>query len=241
MDYQDFIKLDRFPTSWCAGCGAGLVLKTVAQAFEKMGLTKSNTAVVSGIGCTGRGAGYFALDSVHGLHGRAIPLAEGMKLSNPELNISVFSGDGDLLSIGGNHLIHACRRDTDITVICVNNNIYGMTGGQKAPTTPRGTITLTSPEGATETPINAQALVRAHGNFYARTTVTHIEHMNKCILEAIKHKGFSFVEIISPCTSNYGRRLGYKTPYDMMINYKERYKIVSDVDHLSEGELGILI
>lgn len=240
MDYQEYIKLSRFPTSWCAGCGAGIVLKAVAQSFEQLGFTKQDTAVVSGIGCTGRGAGYFAVDSAHGLHGRAIPLAEGMKMARPDLNILVFSGDGDLLSIGGNHLIHACRRNTDLTVVCVNNNIYGMTGGQKGPTTPKGTKTLTSPEGVNETPINTQALVRAHGNLYARTTVTHIEHMKRCILEAIQHKGFSFVEIVSPCTSNYGRRLGFKTSYDMMMSYKENYKITSDKDTLAENELGIL-
>jgi 2-oxoglutarate ferredoxin oxidoreductase subunit beta len=240
MDYKDFLKLSRFPTNWCDGCGASIVLNWTAKQFEALGYSKKDTTIVSGIGCTGRGAGYFALDSVHGLHGRSVPLAEGIKLAKPELNVVVFSGDGDLLGIGGNHLIHACRRNTDITIICVNNNIYGMTGGQKAPTTPKGTKTITSPEGVEETPINSKALIRAHGHIYARSTVFHVKHMSECIKQALEHKGLAFVEIISSCTSNYGRRLGYKNAGEMLMTYKEQFKIVEDVKDLEPDELGIL-
>lgn len=242
MTSQDFIKRSRFPPSWCDGCGASIVLSVAAKTFDEVGFKRKNTVVVSGIGCAGRGAGYFELDSVHGLHGRAIPIAEGAKLANPDLNVVVFSGDGDLLGIGGNHLLHVCRRNTDITVLCINNNIYGMTGGQKAPTTPKGTPTLTSPNGVTETPINAKAIVRAHGNFFARTSVAHFSHLKECIEEALKHKGFSFVEIISSCTSNYGRRLGYKTGYEMYEKFKEDYHInkKNNLKDLNPDELGIL-
>ncbi|MDP2907590.1 MAG: thiamine pyrophosphate-dependent enzyme [Nanoarchaeota archaeon] len=240
MNYKDYLKLERFPTSWCPGCGIGMVVNTVAQAFEELNLKKEELTVISGIGCTGRAAGYFNFDTIHGLHGRALPVAEGVKLVKPEMKVVVISGDGDLVGIGGNHLIHACKRNTNITVICNNNFIYGMTGGQKSPTTEKGIITLTSPYGNLEEPINIQGLIRANKRFYARTTTFHLPHLKTCIKEALQHNGFSFVDIISHCVENYGRRLGFKNAYEMLTNFKTKYKLVEDAKELGEYEIGIL-
>ncbi len=148
MNYKDYIKWDRMPTTWCPGCAIGTIFKQTAFALAEIGLAAEEMTVVSGIGCSGRAAGYFNVDSVHVTHGRALPVAEGIKRANPKLKVIVFSGDGDLVGIGGNHLLHAARRDVDLAVICVNNAIYGMTGGQMAPTTPTGEKTLTSPHGS---------------------------------------------------------------------------------------------
>ena len=240
MNYKKYIKLERYPTSWCPGCGIGLIVNETAKAFEELELKKEETTVVSGIGCTGRAAGYFNLDTVHGLHGRAIPLAEGIKITKPKMNVIVISGDGDIVGIGGNHLIHACKRNTNITVICNDNSIYGMTGGQRSPTTEKGIKTVTSPYGNTEDPINTQGLVRANKRFYARTTTFHLQHLKKCIKEAIQHQGFAFVDIMGNCVENYGRRIGFKNAYEMLISFKEKYKIVKDVKELKPTEIGII-
>jgi len=240
MSYQDYLRLDRYPTSWCPGCGIGTVMKTVAQAFEELGFKKDETTVISGIGCSGRAAGYFKMDTIHGLHGRALPLAEGVKLTRPEMNVVVISGDGDLAGIGGNHLLHACKRNNNITVICNNNFIYGMTGGQKSPTTGKGVITLTSPYGNSEEPINIQGIIRVNKRFYARTTTFHLQHMKKCVKEALQHPGFAFVDIVSHCVENYGRRLGFKNAYDMLMSFKQNYKIVEESKELADNELGIV-
>ncbi|MBU4203591.1 MAG: 2-oxoacid:ferredoxin oxidoreductase subunit beta, partial [Acidobacteria bacterium] len=157
--YKDYVKWDRMPTTWCGGCSIGMVFKQLTFTLEQIQMPKERLVVVSGIGCSGRAAGYFDVDSVHTTHGRALPVAEGIKRANPELNVVVFSGDGDLTGIGGNHLIHTSRRDTDLTVICINNEIYGMTGGQMAPTTKRGAVTLTSAAGNAYYPLNLQGLL----------------------------------------------------------------------------------
>lgn len=233
MSYKDYLKQERLPTPWCPGCGDGLILRETANSFDLLGLKKEETIVVSGIGCAGRSAGFFDMDTVHGLHGRAIPLAEGIKLANEKLNVIVFSGDGDLLSIGGNHLLHGSRRNTNLTVICVNNEVYGMTGGQLAPTTRKGAYTITSPKGNVLEPISAQKLITANKDyFYARTSMFQVDHMRKCIMEAIKWKGFAFVEVISVCPANFGRRIGYKSPYDMFKFVRDTFK------RKNEGELG---
>ncbi len=235
------LKLYKFPTTWCPGCGVGLIIKQTAKAMDELKLNKNNTVAVSGIGCTGRGAGYFNLDSVHGAHGRALPLAEGVKATNPKLNVIVFSGDGDLTGIGGNHLLHGSRRDADLTVICNTNRIYGMTGGQMAPTTMKGVKTTTSPYGSEYEPINVQGLCTLNKkHFYARTSVFHHEHMKRCIKEAIQWKGFAFVEVLGICLQNFGRRLGFKTNYDMMIAIRDKYKINNEAKVLKENELGIM-
>jgi len=217
-------------------------MKAVCEAFTSLGLSTDEVVVVSGIGCSGRSAGYFAVDSVHGAHGRAIPMAEGIKEANPRLKVVVLSGDGDLLGIGGNHLIHAARRNTAITVVCIDNRIYGMTGGQKGPTTPVGHKTITSPYGNQDRPMNVQAIIRAHGNFYARSSVFHYKHLGKAIREALQYDGFAFVDVASHCIENDGRRVGFKEAYDMMKKFKEEYRINREECPLAleENELGIL-
>lgn len=242
MSYKDFLKLERFPTTWCPGCGIGLVMKAVAELFEELGFSRDDTIVVSGIGCSGRAAGYFNLDTAHGLHGRALPLAEGIKRANKRLNVVVISGDGDLTGIGGNHLLHTSRRNIDLTVICINNETYGMTGGQMAPTTKKGVVTLTSPRGSQDDPINIQGIITANRNhLYARSTIFHIDHMKNSIRKAIEHKGFSFVDVICDCITNYGKRQGFKTAYEMLKSYRENYRINQAAARLADDELGVII
>jgi len=233
--------MEGFPTVWCPGCGIGLIFRETAKVFDELKFNKENATVVSGIGCSGRSAGYFNLDSAHTLHGRALPVAEGIKRANDKLNVVVFSGDGDLSGIGGNHLLHASRRDIDITVICVNNEIYGMTGGQMSPTTKKGVKTMTSPYGDPYEPVNIQGIITSNKrHFYARSSVFHLEHLNKCIKQAIEWKGFSFVEVISDCIENNGRRLGFKNAYEMLISYRNNFKINPEAKVLDEFELGII-
>lgn len=242
MTYKDYIKWDRMPTSWCAGCSIGIVFKQLTFTLEKMKIPKKNLVVVSGIGCSGRAAGYFNTDSVHVTHGRAIPVAEGIKRANPCLKVIVFSGDGDLVGIGGNHLLHSSRRDIDITVICINNEIYGMTGGQMAPTSKIGAVTLTSPHGNTYPPIPIQGLITANArHFYARSSAYRLNHLQKCMQEGLEWKGFAFIDVISFCIENNGRRLGYKNGYEMLFQLKKDYVINSSrPGPLKDKELGII-
>lgn len=240
LTYLNYLKQNLLPTQWCPGCGNGIVLKLVCQSMETLNFSKKGTVVVSGIGCSGRSAGFFNLDSVHTAHGRAIPVAEGIKLANEKLNVIIISGDGDLLGIGGNHLLHATRRNTDISIICISNAIYGMTGGQCSPTTEAGTKTLTTPYGNIDTPIDVQALIRAHNCFYARSTTYHLKHAMKCIMESFEYKGFSFVEIKTQCITNDGRRRGFKNGYEMLMDYKNTYKINDNSNELKHDEIGIV-
>lgn len=233
-----FLKTERLPTSWCPGCGDGNVIRMVCEVFDELSFTHKDVTVISGIGCAGRSAGYIRVDTIHGLHGRALPLAEGVAAVRDDLKVVVISGDGDIMGIGGNHLIHTARRGANLTVICVTNDVYGMTGGQKAPTTKVGAKTITSPEGNPDRPIDVQAIVLAHQNFYARTSVYHLKHMKEAIKTALQYKGFSFVEVLSHCISNYGRRLGFKSPYEMFVDLK-RFKLNDGALRLKEDELGI--
>ncbi|MDD4878277.1 MAG: thiamine pyrophosphate-dependent enzyme [Candidatus Nanoarchaeia archaeon] len=237
---NDLIKNERMPAIWCQGCSLGIVLGQFANVLAELGLSKENTVVVSGIGCTGRFAGYMNLDSVHTTHGRAIPVAEGIKRANPELNVIVVSGDGDLSGIGGNHLIHSSRRNIDITVICVNNEIYGLTGGQLAPTTSIGSVTMTSPKGSDIEPINLQGLCTLNKNyFYARTTPAHILHMKERIKDAVKWKGFSFVEIRTRCITR-SKNPAFKTGQELLEWLKKSYKLTEENRVLREDELGMV-
>src|SRR5512136_898516 len=216
------LRQDRLPHIWCPGCGLGTALNCFLGALIQSQLDPSQVAVVSGIGCSGRVAGYVAMDSFHTTHGRAIPFATGLKLANPRLKVVVFSGDGDLIAIGGNHFIHAARRNMDLTVICVNNFIYGMTGGQLAPTTPTEARTSTSPTGNRDHPFNLSYLAAASGASYvARWTTLHVRRLERAIGEALAKPGFSFVEIISPCPTLYGRLNKQKTGLEQMDYYKK--------------------
>ena len=220
---EKYMRLDRLPHIWCSGCGIGSAMSCFLRAIDRGGIDPDKVSVVSGIGCTGRVAGYVKLDSFHTTHGRAIPFATGLKLANPELNVVVFSGDGDLAAIGGNHLIHAARRNIDMTVICVNNFNYGMTGGQVGPTTPFEARTTTTAYGNFESPFNLPYLVSASGASYvARWTALHIRQLEKAVAEAMNKPGFSFIEVIAPCPVTYGRLNKEPTGLDSMHHYQER-------------------
>lgn len=197
---------DRFPHILCPGCGIGTVMGTMVRAFEKLGLDKNKLCIVSGIGCSSRIPGYIDADTFHTLHGRALPSATGVKLARPEMTVVVLGGDGDILAIGGNHFIHAARRNLDLTVIILNNLNYGMTGGQYSPTTPLDARATTAPYGNLERDFDACDLARASGAvFAARSTVYHVTQLERFIRLAIQKKGLSVVEVISNCHTLYGR------------------------------------
>ncbi|MFO7559778.1 MAG: 2-oxoacid:ferredoxin oxidoreductase subunit beta [Desulfobacterales bacterium] len=218
---DDLVRTDRIPHIWCPGCGIGSVFASCLKAIKNTGIDYRKFAMVSGIGCSGRGAGYINIDSFHTTHGRAIPFATGIKMANPDINVIVFSGDGDLFAIGGNHFIHAARRNMDITVVCINNLIYGMTGGQVAATTPYLAKSSTTAAGNPEMPFNLPLMAYAAGATYiARWTMLHTRDLTESIEDAINKKGFSFVEVLSPCPINYGRRNKEKS-IDTLKKYNE--------------------
>ncbi len=240
LTYKDRLKLDLFPTIWCPGCGIGTIMMMLAMVLDEMKLDERNTIIVTGIGCTGRMGGYLKHEAVYTLHGRTLPVAEAIKTVRPEMNVIVVAGDGDTASIGGNHLIHSIRRNAPLTILCNNNEIYGLTGGQTGPTTPTGTKTLSSPGGNPNTPINLQGLVRSSPHaLYAKTTVYHQLHMRNVIKEAIEWPGFSFVDVTSQCIENNGRRIGFANANDMLTFYRKTYKRApKDATQLGAFEIG---
>ena len=220
---EKYLRQDRMPHIWCSGCGIGPAVSCFLRAIDRAEIDPDKIALISGIGCTGRVAGYVKLDSFHTTHGRAIPFATGLKLAKPELKVVVFSGDGDLVAIGGNHLIHAARRNIDMTVICVNNFNYGMTGGQVGPTSPLEARTTTTPYGNFEPPFNLPYLASASGASYvARWTVLHLRELERAIAEAMIKPGFSFIDVIAPCPPIYGRMNKKSQPLDSMHYYQEK-------------------
>ncbi len=229
----ELIREDRMPHIFCSGCGIGATISNIAEALTeiKKEIDLDKVAVVSGIGCSGRAAGYFKLDGFHTTHGRPIAFATGLKLGNPDLKVIVFSGDGDLSTIGGNHLIHAARRNMDLTVICINNFNYGMTGGQMGGTTPTRTWTTTSVYGNYETPFNLPLLLYACGaNYVARWTSAHAHYIKKSFLEVLNKEGFCFIEVISACPINWGRRNKLRTGKDMVKFFLEHTVIQENPD-----------
>ncbi len=222
---EDLLRTERMPHIWCPGCGIGTTVNCFSRALIDSKIDLQNLSIVSGIGCTGRVAGYVNLDSFHTTHGRAIPFATGLKLASPETTVVVYSGDGDLFAIGGNHLIHAARRNLDLKVICVNNLTYAMTGGQTGPATPLDVITATAPYGTYDPAFNLPALVEAAGAVYvARWTTFHVRQLAKSMSEIFKKKGFCFIEIVSPCPTLYQRRNKMGDGLDAMKYYKESSK-----------------
>ena len=233
-----YLRIDRLPTIFCAGCGNGIVMNTFFKGMEMAEIDFENLMLVSGIGCSSRIPGYIYCDSLHTTHGRPISFATGVKLANPKHDVVVFSGDGDAAAIGGNHLIHGARRNINITVICVNNSIYGMTGGQISPTSPRGSYGSTAPYGALERPFNLSNLVTAAGATYvARWTTAHPIQLSNAIKKGLQNKGFSFIEAVSQCPTYYGRKNKMRTPIEMMQWMKESSILKNKADKLEESEL----
>jgi 2-oxoglutarate ferredoxin oxidoreductase subunit beta len=226
-----YLRTDRLPHVWCPGCGIGTVVQCFSAALERSGADLDKLTVVSGIGCTGRVAGYMKLDGFHTTHGRAIPFATGLKLGRPELQVVVFSGDGDLVGIGGNHFIHAARRNLDLLVVLVNNFIYGMTGGQNAPTTPLGARSATMPFGSFEPPFNLPYLAASSGATYvARWTSLHVRRLTWTLEEALGRTGFRFVEVIAPCPTLYQRLNKLGEGLEAMRFYHDDARIQNGAD-----------
>lgn len=221
MAIKDYIRERYFPHIWCPGCGHGTVLNSLLRAVEKLGLSKNEIVMVSGIGCSARISGYVDFHSLHTLHGRALAFATGVKMSRPKLNLIVPLGDGDALAIGGNHFIHAARRNIDITAIVMNNRTYGMTGGQFSPLSGYGTMATTAPYSNIDHDFDTVDLAKAAGaTFVARTTTYHAQQMTDILQKAIHHKGFSAVEVLSQCPTYFGRRNRIGSAVDMMEQYK---------------------
>ena len=235
--YMDYVRERNLPHIWCSGCGDGIVLKSLIRALKKTGIPKDEAVMVSGIGCASRTAGYIDINTLHTTHGRAIAFATGVKLANPKLHVIVVTGDGDATAIGGNHYIHAARRNIDLTVLLYNNFIYGMTGGQVSPTTPRGKNASTAPFGNLEPSFNIAGLAQAAGASYvALGDVYHVQQLDKLIAAALQKKGFSVVEILTPCPTAYGRRNKQATPVDMMTWLKDNVVGKDKLDKMAEDE-----
>jgi len=227
----------KFPNVWCPGCGIGIVMGSLIRAVDHLGLEKDNVALISGIGCTGRMPVYTDFNTMHTTHGRALAFATGLKLARPEMEVIVVMGDGDALAIGGNHFIHAARRNMDITAIVVNNNIYGMTGGQYSPTTPLDSRATTAPYGNIEPPMPIADLAAAAGASYvARTTVYHAVEMDRYIEQAVSKKGFSMIEVVSYCHTTYGRINKLGSAVDMMRALKENSVSLTAAEKLPPEE-----
>jgi 2-oxoglutarate ferredoxin oxidoreductase subunit beta len=204
---KKFLRDGMWPTIFCNGCGDGVVLEYTLWALEELGWDMDKVVFASGIGCSSRLPGYIKADGLHTTHGRALAFSTGIKAANPELKLIIFTGDGDCAGIGGNHFIHAARRNIDMTVIMINNFTYGMTGGQLSPTTPLGSIATTAPHGNIEPPFDICNLAKALGaNYVARWTVTHPYQPIKSVKTALEKKGFSLIEFLAPCPTAYGRR-----------------------------------
>jgi 2-oxoglutarate ferredoxin oxidoreductase subunit beta len=224
----------KFPNVWCSGCGIGIVMGALIRAIDRIGLDRNDVALVSGIGCTGRMPVYLDFNTMHTTHGRALAFATGLKLAQPRLKVIVIMGDGDALAIGGNHFLHAARRNIEMTTIVVNNSIYGMTGGQYSPTTPLDLRATTAPYGNVEPPISICNLAIAAGaSFVARSTVYHAVELDRFIEQAIQKDGFSLVEAVSYCHTTLGRINKLGTTVDMMRQLKESSITLSAAEKLT--------
>lgn len=213
----DYLRQNKLPHIWCPGCGNGIVMGSIIRAIQSQKLDPDKTVIVSGIGCSSRAPGYMNFDTLHTAHGRALAFATGIKMANPELNVIVISGDGDSSAIGGNHLIHACRRNIDITLVIVNNNIYGMTSGQYSPLTPTGAYATTAVYGNIDRTFDLPSLAGGAGATYvARSTVYHVPQLTKQIEAGIQNKGFSVIEAISTCPTYFGRKNKIGEPAQML-------------------------
>ncbi|MBM4240457.1 MAG: 2-oxoacid:ferredoxin oxidoreductase subunit beta [Euryarchaeota archaeon] len=236
--FMKYLRKDRLPHIFCAGCGNGIVINTFFNGMELAEIDLSDIVMVSGIGCSSRIPGYVKCDSLHTTHGRPISFATGIKIAKSDLNVVVFTGDGDAAAIGGNHLIHGARRNIDLTVICINNSIYGMTGGQISPTSPKGSYGSTAPYGAMEKPFDLSELVSAAGATYvARWTTAHPLQLSMSIKDALNNKGFSFIEVISQCPTYFGRKNQMRSSIEMMKWMKSVSIVKKKADKMDEKKL----
>jgi len=237
--YHRFIRPSVTHTTFCPGCGDGTVAQSILRAIDELGMDLDDFVFVSGIGCAAWiPSPFFNADVLHTTHGRPIAFAFGIKMGLPEKKVMVVSGDGDLVAIGGNHLIQNARRNVEMTVICLNNGIYGMTGGQAAPTTPMGIQTTTTPYGTVENTFNIFRLVMAAGaSFVACWTAAHPRQLTKSIKKAIQKKGFAFIEVFSQCPIQFGRKTGVGSAVEMLEDYKKRSISSKEAGKLSEEEL----
>ena len=233
-----YFRMEHLPHIWCAGCGHGIIAGAILRAIKALELDPNKVVVASGIGCSSRLPGYLNFNTLHTTHGRAIAFATGVKLANPDLTVIAVGGDGDLAAIGGNHLIHAARRNIGMTAICFNNHIYGMTSGQYSPTTPFGRWGSTAPYGNLEHPFDMCALAMAAGASYvARGTTYHASRLPLLIRKAISNPGFAFIDIISGCPTYYGRRNDMRTPKAMLEWQRDNSVTVEQARDMTPEEL----
>ncbi len=237
MTYRDYFRPNALPTPWCPGCGGGQVLQGIVHAFEQLQLDPSKTAVISGIGCFGKADSHLCANGIHTTHGRALAYATGLKLTNPELTVVCVVGDGDGITIGGNHFIHTARRNVDITVVMCNNFNYGMTGGQYSGTTPTGAITATSHYGHIERPFDICKLAETCGATYvARSTSEDVLRTARYVADGIRHKGFSFIEAAAPCPIQFGKNNGMRSAPELLRWIKERTVTREQLEKLPQEE-----
>lgn len=233
-----YMRPEHLPHIWCPGCGNGILMRNVAQAIDNLGLDHDKVVIVSGIGCSSRAAGYMDFNTIHTTHGRSIAFATGIKLANPELEVIVIAGDGDISAIGGNHLIHAARRNIGITVVVFNNNIYGMTGGQYSPTTPHGEKGTTAPYGNIDRAFDIAGLAYGAGASYAaRGSSYHVQQTTAYIQQGILHKGFSIIDCASICPTYYGRKNKKGSAVDMMKYQRDNAVMQEKAITMSPEEL----
>ncbi len=247
FNYNKYLRLEKMPTLWCWGCGDGVILKAFIRAIDKMGISQDDVCVVSGIGCSGRFSSYVDFNTIHTTHGRTVAYATGVKLANPDKYVICVGGDGDALAIGGNHTIHGCRRNIDITFIIINNFIYGLTNSQTSPTTPQGMWTVTQKVGNIDPTFDTCELAIASGaSFVGRETMLDPKKLEKMLIKAMEHKGFSCLDILSNCHVNLGRKNKMASAMqtlewiDSITVSKKKYDTLSPEEQLNLLPLGIL-
>lgn len=247
FNYEEYLRMDKMPTLWCWGCGDGVVLKSVIRAIDGLGWKMDDVCIVSGIGCSGRFSSYVNCNTVHTTHGRALAYATGIKLANPEKKVVVISGDGDSMAIGGNHTIHACRRNIDINLVLINNFIYGLTNSQTSPTTPKDFWTVTAQYGNIDPSFDpCQIAIAAGASFVGRESVISPKKIEKLLMEGFSHEGFSFFDIHSNCHVNLGRKnkMGDATKMLQWIESrlvsKNKFDTLSDEEKIGKFPTGVL-
>lgn len=236
---RDYLRPGKLPHIWCPGCGDGTLTAALARAIGKAGFDRDKVILFTGIGCSSRVNNILDFHSVQTTHGRAVAFATGFKIARPDMKVVCVVGDGDGSGIGGNHLIHAARRNLDMTVVLLNNSIFGMTGGQFSPLTPNGKLATTAPYGNTEYPFDVCRMLEAAGATYvAKSTVYHIAQTESLLEKALTHKGFSYVEVVTQCPTCYGKRNKPSDPYDMLMWQKEHAVPIQQARDLPPQELG---